>query len=248
MALKNDPYLALADVYDLMAGDPAIRKLYREWRELLLQTIAERKVAVRTLVDLACGTGNSIIPWTRRRWALIGVDRSPAMLREARRKSDRVRWYRQDIRKLRLKERAEVVTCHFDALNHLLHPRELRQVFARVAAILNEGGLFQFDISTEHFFRWLDGREKLSSMGKTYMMASNKYDADSRIVVFRHLWFIPKGPRYEKRHVEVKERPYSTAEVRALAREAGLRVLKAMIQCRLDGKPVRIVYVLEKGN
>jgi ubiquinone/menaquinone biosynthesis C-methylase UbiE len=90
------------------------------------------------MVDLACGTGNTTIPLTRRRgWTVIGVDRSEAMLREARKKSRRVRWYRQDLRKLDLKERADVVTCHFDALSHILVPQDLQRVFFNAARILN---------------------------------------------------------------------------------------------------------------
>lgn len=243
----DDPYRALADVYDLMAGDPALQEYYREWRELLLRTIAERKIVVRTLIDLACGTGNSTIPWTLRRgWNVVGVDRSPAMLREARTKSNRVRWYCQDLRDLRLKERADAVTCHFDALNHILQPRELQKVFIRVAGILNPGGLFQFDINTEYWFRWLNGREKLFCMGNTYLTSSNHYDPERRIVNMRHLWFIPKKGLYERRDLEVKERPYTTAEIRALAARAGLRVLRVRIQRRLEGKPIRTIYILEK--
>jgi len=48
----------LAAVYDEMTADPEIRKFYQYWRKLLLQTISERKLKVRTLVDLMCGTGN----------------------------------------------------------------------------------------------------------------------------------------------------------------------------------------------
>jgi hypothetical protein len=52
-----------------------------------------------------------------------------------------------------LQERAELAACHLDALNHILEPRKLRQVFAREAGILNPGGLFQFDLDTGHWFR-----------------------------------------------------------------------------------------------
>ncbi len=247
MRKNDDPYAGLADVYDLMAGNPAVQEFYREWRQLLQQTIAERNVAVRTLVDLACGTGNSTIPWTRRRgWRIIGVDCSRAMLRQARRKSKRVRWCRQDLRALSLNERADAVTCQFDALNHILDPVELQRVFDRVAAILNPGGLFQFDVNTEHWFRWLHEREKLFRMGNTYLMSSNSYDHERRIVAFRHLWFIPRKRNYFKRELEVLERPYTTAEIRALARMSGFRVLEVRIQRKLQGKPIRITYVLEK--
>jgi ubiquinone/menaquinone biosynthesis C-methylase UbiE len=247
MAEKRDPYTDLADVYDEMAADPGIQKFYQYWRKLLLQTISKRKLKVRTLVDLMCGTGNSTIPWIRRAgWSVVGVDGSAAMLRRARKKSGRVRWYCQDIRKLRLKERAEVATCHFDALNHILSPDQLQQVFDRVAGILYPGGLFLFDISTEHLFRWLHEREKLSTIGKNYMIASNLYDPKSRLVEFRQLWFIPRGRFYDKQLVRVQERPYTAGEIREMARKSGFRVLTVKQQWVIERKPVRLAFVLEK--
>ena len=247
MAEYRDPYRDLAEVYDELAADPELRKWYRYWRRLLLQAISERRLKVRTLVDLMCGTGNSAIPWIRRTgWFVVGVDGSAAMLRQARKKSDRVRWYCQDIRKLRLKERAEAATCHGDALNHILSPEELQQVFHRVAGILNPRGLFLFDISTEHWFRWLHEREKLCTIGRNYMMASNRYDPKSRIVESRQLWFIPRGRLYEKRLVRLRERPYTAGEIRVMARTSGFRVLTVKKQWVLEGKPVRLAFVLEK--
>ncbi len=247
MAGKRDPYRDLADVYDELVADPEFQKFYQYWKNLLLLTISERKLKVRTLVDLMCGTGNSTVPWTREAgWSVVGVDGSAAMLQQARKKSDRVRWHCQDIRKLRLKERAEAATCHGDALNHILSPEDLQQVFHRVAGILNPRGLFLFDISTEHWFRWLHEREKLYTIGKNYMMASNRYDPKSRIVEFRQLWFIPRGRLYEKRLVRVLERPYAAGEIRVMARTSGFRVLAVKQQWVLEGKPVRLAFALEK--
>jgi ubiquinone/menaquinone biosynthesis C-methylase UbiE len=168
MAEKRDPYRDIVDLYDEMTADPGLREFRQYWKKLLLQTISERKLRVRTLVDLMCGTGDSTIPWTRTAgWSVVGVDGSAAMLRQARKKSGRVRWYCQDIRKLRLDERAEVATCHFDALNHILSPEELQQVFHRVAGILDPGGLFVFDISTEHWFRWLHERKNSTRLERS---------------------------------------------------------------------------------
>jgi ubiquinone/menaquinone biosynthesis C-methylase UbiE len=247
MAEKCDPYRDIAEVYDEMAADPALQKFYQYWRKLLLQAISERELKVRTIVDLMCGTGNSTIPWTRKQgWSVIGVDGSAAMLRHARKKSALVRWYLQDIRKLRLKERAQAATCHFDALNHILLPEQLQQVFHRVAEVLDPGGLFSFDISTEHWFRWLHEREKLYEIGKNYMMSSNRYNPKNRIVEFRQLWFVPKGRFYVKRLVQVRERAYTASEIRAMARASGFRVLKVQQQLVIEGKPVRLAFLLEK--
>ena len=82
MTEKNDPYRELAAVYDEMTADPKVQRFYQYWRKVLLQTVSERKLKVRTLVDLMCGTGNSTVPWLRRSgWCVVGVDGSAAMLR-----------------------------------------------------------------------------------------------------------------------------------------------------------------------
>jgi SAM-dependent methyltransferase len=249
MQRRSDPYAPFADVYDLMAADDDFQAFYREWRESLLQSITDKKIKIRTIVDLACGTGNTTIPWAGRPdWIVVGVDRSPALLRQARAKSKRIRLYCQDLLDLNLKERAEAATCHFDALNHILDPKQLQRVFMRVTRILRDGGLFQFDLNTEYFFRWLHGREKIYQFGRSCMMASNEYNPASGIVSFHHLWFVPKGRLYEKRVVQVQERAYPTDEIRRMLKNAGLRLFKAKIQRRLAGKPIRIVYVAQKSS
>jgi len=248
MSKPKDAYAKLASLYDLFAADEAIQACYREWREALLSAIEERKLCVRTLVDLACGTGNSTIPWTtaRRTWSIVGVDGSPAMLREARRKSLRVRWVHQDLRELDLGIRADVVTCHFDALNHLVAPGDLAKAFAGVSRLLDDGGLFAFDMNTVHWLRWLDGREKLYRIGPHVMTASNSFDERSGVATFRQLWFVKNGRLYERRDVEVRERAYATTELRAMLQKAGLRLVKSTAQSEIDGTPIRMLYLAVK--
>jgi ubiquinone/menaquinone biosynthesis C-methylase UbiE len=247
MPQKEDSYAALADLYDLEAKNKEFKAFYREWREALLQAIHKYKIHVRTLVDLACGTGNSTIPWSGKRgWIIVGVDCSRAMLRKARKKSRRVRWYCQDLRKLRLRERAEVVTCHFDALNHILDLRSLQNVFRRVATTLNDGGLFQFDMDTVHLFRWAAARQTLFRVGPHYFVAHNEYDAKRMLLTGHQTWFVKKGKAYYRREVTVRERAYPASDIRRMLKHAGLSLLKADIQRKLRGKPFRMVYLAKK--
>src|SRR5512140_925317 len=126
----RDPYRQLAPRYDLMASDPGIQAIYRDFRRALTTAAAEHRMRPRVIVDLACGTGNTTIPWAGARGrAVIGVDASDAMLRVARRKSRRVLWVRQDLTSLALDVTADVATCHFDALNHILDSKDLQRVF-----------------------------------------------------------------------------------------------------------------------
>jgi ubiquinone/menaquinone biosynthesis C-methylase UbiE len=244
-----DGYANFADLYDLETDNDNIQKFYAEWSKWLLKAVARHNIRGRVLVDLACGTGNTAIPWNRERgWTVICVDRSGPMLREARRKSKQVRWYRQDLTKLRLRERADVVTCHFDALNHILEPRDLQRVFINAARVMKNGGLIQFDLNTDHWFRWLSRHEKLYRIGPHFCMASNEYDRARRIVTFHQMWFVRKGRCYRKREIRVRERAYARAEIRGMLKKAGLSLLEERVQRKLDGKPIRLYFLACKRN
>jgi ubiquinone/menaquinone biosynthesis C-methylase UbiE len=243
----RDPYAALAPVYDGMAREPAIRPFYGQWRETLLVAAKQRGVTGSVLVDLACGTGNSTIPWTRQRgWTVIGVDRSAAMLREARRKSRAVRWVRQELTDLALDVEADFVTCHFDALNHILDDRDLQRAFHGVAKLLRPGGLFQFDLNTVHMLRWLNGREKLFRVGPHWFTASNVYDEKSGIASFSQHWFIKAGRLFERHLIVVRERSFTDAELKRVLAAGGMKLLRVETQVRIDGKPMRKLYLAER--
>ena len=246
MRIADDPYANLAELYD-SEMDSTVRALYREWREKLMRAIDEHGVKVRRLVDVACGTGNTAIPWLKKRgWSITGIDSSRAMLAQAKKKSRRVKWLLQDMRKLKLAEQANVVTCHFDAMNHLLSARDMARALKSIAGIMEEGGLFQFDMNTWQWFEWLAGREKLFRVGEDCFISYNSYKPKERIATFNQLWFVKSGRRYERRLVTVRERAYSVSEVKRALMAAGLELLEAGVQRELDGKPIRILYLARK--
>jgi SAM-dependent methyltransferase len=230
-----------------MASHPDFRGFYRPWFDAVATALHTHGVEVRVLVDLACGTGNTAIPWTRQRgWTVIGVDASAAMLREARRKSGRVRWYRQDMTSLKLRQAADVVTCFGDALNHVLDADALQKVFLNTAACVRAGGVFVFDMSTAHFLRWVNGRDKLFRMKRDYFVGTNEYDEPSGIATFRQTWFIAKGRLYDKKEVTIRERAYAEDDVRRMLVGAGFCVASVSTQYEVEGRPARRIYTALK--
>ena len=242
----RDPYREFAPMYDLMAAAPALHAFYAEWRRLLLNAAVVHGIRPRVIVDLACGTGNTAIPWATRGRTVIGVDVSEAMLRVARRKSDRVRWVRQDLTSLRLDAQADLATCHFDALNHVLDADDLKRVFVGVFRILRPGGLFQFDLNTRYFLQWLSTSEKLFRVGRHSFTAYNAYDAASGIATFNQLWFVKQRRLYRKVLVSVRQRSYEDADLRRMLREAGLRLERVTVHRRLKSRPIRKLYLAVK--
>jgi ubiquinone/menaquinone biosynthesis C-methylase UbiE len=247
--MAREPYADLAPFYDQLGEDPAIDTFYREWRHALVEAMARFRVRPRVLVDLACGTGNTTVPWTRRRGLrVVGVDRSEAMLRVARRKSSAVRWYCQDLAKLDIPERADAVTCHFDALNHVLRHAELQRVLRNVGRLLREGGLFQFDLNTRHMLRWLGGRQKLFRIGPHWYMADNAFDPKSDTATFRQVWFVAVGSFFRRMDVTVRERAYDDREVRHMLGRAGMDLLEVRVQRTVAGRPARKLYLARAGR
>jgi ubiquinone/menaquinone biosynthesis C-methylase UbiE len=230
-----------------MAADPGIRVMYREFRRALTTAAAAHHIRPRVIVDLACGTGNTAIPWAGARGrTVIGVDVSEAMLRVARRKSRRVTWVKQNLTNLALGVTADAVTCHFDALNHVLDVKDLRRVFANTARLLRPGGLFLFDLNTRFFLEWLSTCEKLFRAGPNVFTAYNAFDRKTGIATFNQLWFVKHSKLYRRILVTVKERSFEDAELRRMLRVSGLHLEEIRVVRRLKGRPIRKLYVTVK--
>jgi ubiquinone/menaquinone biosynthesis C-methylase UbiE len=94
----------------------------------------------RTLLDVACGTGNHLVH-LRRKFDLAGVDVNPGMLRVARSKLPGVRLDQGRMQSLDLGRSFDVVTCLFSAIAYVRDAKDLRRTLGRFAAHLNPGGL-----------------------------------------------------------------------------------------------------------
>lgn len=83
-------YTSIAPAYDALSGEWPV---YRRGRRAGIALLRPRPGD--TVLDLGCGTGLNLAPLRAAvgpTGLLIGVDRSPSMLRVARRRADRHRW------------------------------------------------------------------------------------------------------------------------------------------------------------
>ena len=106
------------------------------------------------LLDLACGTGNTLLPMLDRGYEVTGVDISEAMLAEAERKTrGRAQLVWGDIRDLPVLGEFDLVWCLGDALNYLDTPEELTAALTGMGSNLAPGGVVVFDVNTLATFR-----------------------------------------------------------------------------------------------
>jgi predicted TPR repeat methyltransferase len=63
----------------------------------------------------------------------------------------------------------------------VLDRRDLQRVFRNVKRLLNDGGLFQFDMNTVEMLEWVARHEKLFRLGPHFFIGSNEYDRRRRM-------------------------------------------------------------------
>jgi SAM-dependent methyltransferase len=94
----------------------------------------------RTLLDVACGSGNHLAHLSRR-FEATGVDSEERMLRVARRKLPRARFVRGRMESFRLGRTFDAITCLFSAIGYVRSESELRRTIRNFARHLAPGGI-----------------------------------------------------------------------------------------------------------
>src|SRR3954454_264344 len=95
-AAPTGGYEELAPFYDAFTSGSD----YENWTARILALLASYGWNGSSVLDVACGTGNSFLPLRRHGFAVTGCDRSPAMLAEAARKAPDVPLIEADMRDL----------------------------------------------------------------------------------------------------------------------------------------------------
>jgi ubiquinone/menaquinone biosynthesis C-methylase UbiE len=137
-----------------MSWDEAFARRYDEWSAHMTDDVAFyielAREADGPLVELAIGNGRVAIPVARATGRpVIGIDSSPAMLKQARRRAAEegvaLDLHEGDMRDFRLDEQAALIYCPFRALLHLRTWADRRRTFERVAASLRPNGRFAWN-------------------------------------------------------------------------------------------------------
>lgn len=169
---------------------------------------------------------------SRKGYQVTGVDRSPGMLRVARRKSrsaqTHFRFIEKDIRSVPFRDEFDVVTSWYDSLNYLLRVEDLRAAFTRVTRALHPGGLFLFDMNTPR------------TLSRGWRVHPSFVEVDTRdaFVIHRSTWhprervadlkvtlFTLRGTRWHRIDELHRERAYTLAQIRSCLGHAGLTEL-----------------------
>ena len=218
MAVK--PYNLLATHYDTLF--PIARSWGAAARERLLDAIV---LESKSACDLACGTGTTAIEMAQLGLKVYAVDQSPVMCELARKKAKQARAavtvIQGDMRRFRLPEPVDIVTCEFDAINHVPKKSDLAAVAASAARALNPGGHFYFDANNRLAFEetwpltW-----RIEKPGLVVIM-QGLHEEGTDVAHSTAEFFIRRGKLWE-RHLElVQEVCWTRKEIHDTLRAAG---------------------------
>lgn len=212
-------YAGLAAEYDVLLGQLALRT----WRQGVLVDVSRLAVEdIGTVVDLGAGTGigGRLLGSAGCRHR-IGVDRSAAMLRQAR------AWYEQtlqtDAGDIPLPaDSVDLVVSGFDSLNYL-DATSLGRCLSEAGRVLKPNGWMIFDYSSPHLLagEWRDS-EHVDELADGTLHWRHHYNPDAdRCATEMERRDTAGGVRWRETHVQYA---LHAERLSALARAAGLRV------------------------
>ena len=203
------------------------------------RTRAEIDFVVRALglhagarvLDVPCGFGRHAAELARRGYVTVGVDLSPVMLADARRRyreGNQLRFIQKDMRRLVYRAEFDAVVCLFTSFGYFTE-RENVLTLRRMASALRPGGRLLLDHRNPAFDRALPTHSWRRPRPGLYVLWA--LDMDPRTNVQEATWLIvrPASRRGAPRVVRkaFRLRLWTLPQWRRHLRGAGLRLVRA---------------------
>lgn len=222
---NDDAYTGFAEVYDLFMDDVP----YAQWADRVTGLLREHGITDGLILELGCGTGTFTELLAKAGYDMIGVDNSAEMLEVAAEKREAsgadILYLLQDMREFELYGTVRAVVSVCDSMNYLTCEADLKKVFSLVNNYLDPGGLFLFDMKTEHYFRDImgDGIFADNRPEGSFLWDNSWYDQEKINEYDLTLFVRRQGSLYEKRQETHVQRAYDISEIKTLLEEAGLK-------------------------
>lgn len=175
-------YTCLAQCYDLLTADVG----YPKWADYVQWHFHRQGAPVKTVAELACGTGSLTRLLAERGYQMTALDLSPDMLSIAAQKCEGlpVQFVCQDMSRLILPEPVDAAVCCLDSINYLTKPAAVQRTFRRVYQALKPGGLFLFDAKTPAALESAGGQTYLDENEEVFCVWRGEYYPKRRICAY----------------------------------------------------------------
>ena len=212
-------------------------------------------IDVKTVLDLACGTGTLLCELARMGYETIGTDDSPDMLSVAAQKCAdlpencvRPLLLGQAMEELDLYGTVDAAVCTLDSLNYLDRDA-LRETLRRLRLFIAPGGVFIFDVNSLSKFRAMDGEVFASESEDALSLWRCRFDEDDGECVIELDAFSRAGGLWSRSSEEHVEFYHSDDALRKALAEAGFsieRVLDGYPGALAEGEGSRLVFACRR--
>lgn len=177
-------YKTYAKYYDSIYYE-SYGEWYKKQVNFVISQIKKNRIKGKQLLDVACGTGNHVKFFKQKNYIVTGVDSNREMLKIAKKKVKGVKFIQQDMKKLRLNKKFDIITCLFSSINYNQNLKELKKTLTNFYNHLNDTGILIFDAgfvkeNLKLGHRWVDGFEE-----KSYCLTrcSRSYIKDNKLII-----------------------------------------------------------------
>jgi SAM-dependent methyltransferase len=215
-------YDSLAWIYNRTVADSYARQMLPVLQQHLLRHLSPGA----HLLDLCCGCGHIARLLLDHGFQVTGVDISPGMIGFARRNAPQARLLIADARQLGIRAAFQGLVSTFNSLNHIMTQEELTMVLGQAAAALVPGGCLFIDLTVSEGYHPPSGNLRAVVEDDLAYILRYEYDSETRVCAC-HFTAFSKGREWQRDDVTHLRRIYSTREVCAALRAAGLVAVEA---------------------
>ena len=247
-------YDAFAPYYDAFTRESD----YEAWSRETLAHARRHGLRGDRLLDLACGTGMSFLPFLARGFGVTACDFSTAMLAQAAQRAPAARLVHADIRALPDLGRFDLVTCFDDALNYLLSDGELEAAFEGMERSLAPGGVAIFDLNSLLAYRTTFAVDSVTDHGDVVFAWRGRCSPDAppggEAVAELDVFEPAEAGLWSRARVTHRQRHFPRERVETLLEGAGLEcvsVAGVLRDCSLlepadEGVHPKVVYTARR--
>jgi len=244
-------YEGLALCYDEFTADVS----YPRWADYFEMLFRSHNTDVKSILDLACGTGTLSFLFAERGYEVIGVDASCDMLSQATSKpcpegAIPPLFLCQEMEELDLYGTVDAAVSSLDSINYLDGPDALDAALARLRFFIRPDGLFIFDVNTEHKFRTINGECFMREGEEDVCIWRAAFDEEEkRALMMVDVFKEEESGLWSRSFEEHEEYAFSKEEISHLLSKNGFRLEEAYDE--LSDKPstdesMRIFYVARR--
>ena len=218
---------------------------YNQWADLIKEKIEESGVKGKKLLDLGCGTGETLLR-LKDDFECSGLDLSADMLTIANKKlkNKNVKLFLGDMREFNTGENYDIIVSLFDTVNHLTSMDDLDDLMKCIYNSLNPGGIYIFDVINREFMDnmfpggvYYDDRKDMTIIWEHFR--------EDELDIVEAVYFVKnRAGHYEKLKELYEKRIFEEFEIRKIIEKNNLNLLSIGKNDRIAGE--RFFYMVKK--